>query len=77
MKAKKLANPFEIRIEKGVPMPARGSGFRAAMRALKVGDSFLVPEGMMRQNIYFAARAAEIDVAVRTTDEGLRVWRLA
>lgn len=66
-----------ITIEKGIPLPCRGSGFRASMRALKVGDSFLVPEGMMRQNIYYAARAAEIEVAIRTTDEGLRVWRLA
>jgi hypothetical protein len=80
-------------IEKGVPIPSDGKqtqGFSAMLRAMEVGDSFVVPydaPGMAKSagvatNV--ASRAAQFARAnpgfkfvTRTVDGGTRVWRVA
>lgn len=77
-------------IEKNIPLPKtrrgqRPRGLTAALRLLKVGDSVLVPyEGNTRRAA--VGRAGSISsqlgksigfvFAMRTLDEGVRIWRI-
>lgn len=71
-----------IKIDNKVPLPTARNGrgaFADALRALKVGDSFLVPEqyaSTARQvaNIYQKKIGAKF--SIRKTPEGLRLWRV-
>jgi hypothetical protein len=73
----------ELKIEKNVPIPIstgrKGSGpIQTAMRALKKGDSVIIP-GKSVGNVYSAARAyiGKGKYTVRAVDGGFRVWRIA
>lgn len=68
-----------FRIEKGIPLPqAKRDMLQEALRALKVGDSFLCPSDVKSptQRAHSAARFLGIKVATRTVDGGVRVWRV-
>ena len=64
-----------IKIESGIPMPAK-----FPFAEMKVGDSFLVPEGMNKSTVaVYANRHAKktgTKFTVRKTAEGYRCWRI-
>ncbi len=72
-----------IRIEAGVAMPeawaSKGTS-KYPFKDMKVGDSFLVPEGTSRGAIqsaaYYAGNTLSAKFVVRVTPEGLRCWRV-
>lgn len=79
---------IEIKIEKGVPIPAVAQGrSKYPFEALEIGDSFLVPvvgeeaQKKMRANLLSSARritgrtGAQFIVLVRNDEKGVRVWR--
>lgn len=68
-----------IKIEKGVPLPARGkaNGMTDALRQMAIGDSFVVPLKSRGSALAIAQRLA---VKVASRQEGkqnVRVWRTA
>lgn len=73
-------------IEKGVPMPDRCACLRRSgackypVRALKRGDSFLVPETDAFKNLVNSVRnratEAGITIAARRVEGGIRFWRI-
>ncbi len=69
-------------IDKHIPVPTkRGTvleGITETLRALSVGDSFLIKGGAQkdRANVYGAATRLRIKVATRVENKtGLRIWR--
>jgi hypothetical protein len=63
------------------PMPTRTQGRVHAypFKDMKVGESFLAPkgkEGAVRSLASQYSKAWTSSFATRTTDEGLRVWRV-
>ena len=71
---------MKITIEKNIPAPVRGQrafGLTATMRAMEVGDSFLVATDAERLSVCSTARYAGIKVASRKVDGGFRIWRLS
>ncbi len=72
-----------IVIEKNVPPSSATNGragyIRPAMRAMEIGDSFLMPEGLksVRAQAYAAATAVGIKITTSFDKESnrLRVWR--
>ncbi len=71
---------MEVKLQKNVPLP---NGFlrreKSPFRAMKVGDSFLVPDDVastFRANAYQSAKRLNMIVTVRNTEEGLRCWRI-
>ena len=70
-------NTEKIQIEKGIPIPDRGTGFTATMKKMEVGDSIIVV-GKSNSTIHTVARNIGIKIAIRTVSETeLRVWRTA
>lgn len=68
----------EIKIEKGIPMPARRGTTGVAWGAMEIGDSAFIP----RTNVYYAGRGRNgFKFRSRTVTEngvkGVRVWRIA
>jgi hypothetical protein len=70
-----------ITIEKNVPIPRRGRPATYPFQEMEIGDSFLIPE---QDEIARVSRAAYMygnrngkTFAVRRTEAGQRVWRLA
>lgn len=87
---KKAVTQQSYKVEKGIPMPDRNIRFgeKFPFSQMKVGDSFLIPNGTprfskFRQEIYYFARkynaknGVRITISARLTDAGLRVWRIA
>lgn len=79
-------------VERGVPMPEQRCEARhdpprypyLPMGDLRPRDSFLIPSAdiavsitAIRSRVYAAAHDWGIRVALRTTHEGVRVWRIA
>lgn len=67
-------------IETGIPVPKgvsgrRQTGLRDLLRAMQVGDSALLP-GVKQRNAWVAADSLGMKVKCRTTEEGLRIWRI-
>lgn len=76
-----------FRIEPKVPIPPRrrpGGSTRSKypLDQMRIGDSFLVPKNEYKKSNYVAnvvhirARKLGIKIATRTTDDGVRVWRV-
>lgn len=66
------------KIERGIPIPPKGgerTGLTATLRALDVGDSFLIANEKERlRALHFASRAG-VKIATRKVEGGIRVWR--
>ena len=66
---------MSIKIESGIPMPAK-----FPFAEMKVGDSFLVPEGTSKNVVGVYARRHAIKTGtkftIRKTPEGYRCWRI-
>ena len=70
----------EIKIDKGVPVPAGRS--RYPVRDMAVGDSFFVScekqsSKRIRGSVFASAKYAGIKTIGRSVDGGLRFWRVA
>jgi len=73
--------PLVGEIEHGIPVPeaTRGGAKRAALTAalkkLKVGDSFVTT--VVPKTAYVTAKEAKVSITIRTLpDKSLRVWRV-
>ena len=66
---------LELKIEKNVPIPKRGrSGISAALKSMKVGDSMILPKQTAYTQAYKVLGKG--NCAVRSTADGVRVWRI-
>lgn len=71
-----------FKIEKNVPLPNPGrneTGVTSALRAMSVGDSFVIdkPAVNARVGLFALAGRAGVSIATRTQPDGsLRVWRV-
>lgn len=72
-----------IKIESGIPLPdnARRSGITAALRTIKVGDSFAWPKKDAPQSsvgacLHSLGKRIGYRFATRSTADGVRVWRV-
>lgn len=67
-----------VNFEKDIPIPNIGY-WAPIMRMMKVGDSLLVPVEREKQRValYVTAKTAGIKITLRSTDEGLRMWRVS
>ena len=72
-----------IQIDKNVPLPKKANGrldHKYPFRQMKVGDSFLYPEGVSPTAAYHVARyhslKMQVQFTVRKTPEGFRCWRV-
>ena len=79
-----MSHPYQI--EDGIPIPKSGSGrpasaYGAALQALEVGQSFLIPSHDLEKNtansVYTLAKRRGYRITVRQLNVGLRVWRVA
>lgn len=70
---------MEDKIEKGVPLPKRQPR-KAILEKLEVGDSIHRKVGSItsddRAAYWTAARHLGIQIAIRSTDDGYRIWRI-
>lgn len=70
---------MEIKIESGIPIPSQEAntrGLTAALRAMKIGDSFEVPIST-RAALYPAIQRLGIKIISRKlNDVSIRVWRI-
>lgn len=67
-------------IEKGVPVAVnRAPNARYPLKAMAVGDSFLIPDEDLNRSANVHASAAHVGIRVRTrtVEGGRRVWRVA
>lgn len=68
-----------LAIDKGIPLPAHSQRNKYPWAEMKVGDSFLCPPATNRSSICSTAASAGRRLGshyiVRTTKEGIRVWR--
>jgi hypothetical protein len=65
-----------IKIEKGIPIPPpRGLGISAALRAMDVGDSFLITGRNQASASSALGRFAPKKFATRNVEGGVRIWR--
>ena len=72
---------MEIKIEKGIPIPAgqQGAPRKYPFDEMEIGDSFLVAEEKIRSVRALASLAKKkngMKVATRKVDGGFRVWRI-
>lgn len=78
-KKKITAGDGLFKIDKGVPMPAQAQRNKYPWADMQVGDSFLCPPTINRASMCSTAASAGRRLGshyiVRTTKEGLRVWR--
>lgn len=77
----KTMDPSTIVINKDIPLPEpkRGTGpspWMTLVRGLEVGDSFVVPNEKVANNLYNYFRKCKMRCTAREIDSGLyRVWR--
>lgn len=68
---------MDIKIETGIPAPTRrqqDTGVTAALRSMKVGDSFVHSE---RGSLHQIARQIGLHLATRKQEDGsYRIWRI-
>ena len=78
-------NHSKFKIESTIPIPDQSNGGRRSQypfRAMKIGESFLVAAGdssvvkVRSAASYFQIRNLQFKFIVRTTPEGVRVWRV-
>ena len=75
----------EIKIDKGVPLPAKihhRDGIIPTLRVLEINDSFFMRQrNGLQTYLYKASGMAGIRISTRTVTEngikGVRVWRIA
>jgi len=64
-----------MKVESNIPMPSK-----FPFAGMEVGDSFLVPEGVLRATVTVAAlrygRKNGMKFTVRKVPEGFRCWRV-
>ena len=67
----------EFKIEKGIPVPKKEGRFDF-LKHMKVGESFVIPEGsnVTYMRIHIEAKKRGISVKTAETEGGLRVWRV-
>lgn len=78
----KLASVNEVKIEKGVALPAVEARRKPAwpLRLMEVGDSFALDrsrEVALRSAIYYEQKHSERQFAVRSLPTEMRCWRTA
>lgn len=70
-----------MEIENGVPLPRHKGGFyKYPWHLMEIGDSFLVDDRSIQTMASVANRASArlgFKFSCRSTDEGVRVWRIA
>lgn len=71
---------MKVKIEKNVPIPEDSKNNKYPWSKLKVGDSFLCPEGTNHQAFQSSgrqwAKRNNVKFTFRSTDKGWRVWRI-
>lgn len=80
-RATSLTTASTFKIERGVPLPPRGTQSAYPFSEMKVGDSFLVPlDGRKAVNIqhalWFSAKRKGVHILTRSDSQGVRVWRV-
>lgn len=77
--------PRSIKIESGIPLPPDGRGLRGRAaeypwQKMKVGQSFLVPDGIsianFRRQAWDAGRKFDRKFSVRKVGKQFRCWRV-
>ena len=73
-----------MQIETGIPIPrqrrGRKNSLSSVLHTMNVGESVLVPEERVRSLRSVATRVSKETQRIfttRTTDDGVRLWRLA
>jgi hypothetical protein len=74
---------FEIKIDRNIEIPSPrshewGKWKRVSME-MKVGDSFLIPNGMPKDRASFfqsVGRYVDYKFTSRTMPDGIRIWRI-
>jgi hypothetical protein len=71
-------NLRDIKIEKGIPIPAKGKGggFTDLFKKMKVGDSVYIAEWNQKERsvMYTCASAIGLQITSRREGDGLRIW---
>ena len=75
---------MEFEIEKNVPKPVTMKAYHSKypFGTMEVDDSFLIPNAKVEEKIWVRQAASHyakrnnVKFVTRTTDEGLRVWRV-
>lgn len=73
-------NRISITVEEGIEIPkryGRESELTKVLRALKVGQSFVVDDFRIRAIVTTAAIRYGVKITTRKVDEGYRIWRIA
>lgn len=69
---------IEIKIESGIPFStARGTGLCAALRRMKVGDSFVYPKRKRGSFGSYQGRLGMKFKSATISDTEVRIWRIA
>ena len=65
-----------IKIQRGVPIPPgrKCTGIMVAIKAMKVGDSFIYHNAKSARSV---ANFAKIKICIREEGDGFRIWRTA
>lgn len=66
----------EMKIENGIPVPARAKGLTVILRKLKVGQSVILPAKGQSARTVARYALGKGKHATRATTGGTRVWRL-
>jgi hypothetical protein len=74
-----------LKIESGIPLPSKmasNSPIASTLRSMKVGDSFVIPQGngavQVYRGIHATAGRLGMKVAIRKLDDGqMRIWKVA
>lgn len=89
MQRQKIKQTAPYKIDKGIAMERkREASTRFPFNKMKIGDSFFIPDtdqapGTVSSSVYSAANSynrthnTKIRVAIRKTEGGVRVWRIA
>lgn len=70
-----------FKIDRDVPMPARGSRTRYPFAEMEVGESVLISSSYATENgvrcaVNLVKKRRGFDFAIRRNTAGLRVWRM-
>ena len=67
---------FELKIEKGIPVPQRNRGkYIDAVNQMEKGDSILFPNRGAAMCFYCTTRRMKVKTFMRKDGDGVRVWR--
>jgi hypothetical protein len=62
-------------IDKNIPFPPPSNSLHQTIRNMQVGDSTIIPK-YTRNKIYTYAKLNGFKMRTRTTEEGIRMWRV-